>query len=172
MSHLLASMLAIALGAQGAALHFTAPPGWKSRPSASAMRVAEFVVPRAVGDPEDGEVVVYFFGGGGGGVDANIERWVGQFRTAAGAPVPPPARTSTASGSLKITSIDVSGTYVAEVRPGSNERFNKPDFRMLASVVETPKGPYFIKFTGPARIVAQAVSSGDFSRLLKSLQFK
>ena len=133
------------------------------------MRVAEFVVPRADGDPEDGEVIVYFFGGSGGSVDANIERWIGQFRTADGGPVTSPPRKSSARGNLKITELDVSGTYVAEVRPGSSERLNKPKFRMRAAVVETPKGPYFVKFTGPAPTVTRAAAA--FDQFLKSLQF-
>ena len=117
-------------------------------------------------------MVIYFFGGSGGTVDANIERWVGQFRTAAGEPVRTPQRTASSAGALKITAIDVSGTYVAEVRPGASERFNKPNFRMRAAVVQTPKGPYFVKFTGPARTVSQALTAGDFDRFMKSLEFR
>jgi hypothetical protein len=165
------ALIVAAIAAQSQTLQFTAPPAWKSRPSASAMRVAEFVVPRVAGDSEDGEVIVYFFGGAGGSVDANIARWVGQFQTASGAPVKTPTRTSSTVRSLKITEVDVSGTYIAEVRPGSAERFNKPDFRMRAAVIETPNGPYFVKFTGPARTVARASSSGDFDRFIKSLRF-
>mgnify|MGYP001212238729 FL=1 len=51
--------------------------------------------------------------------------------------------------------LDVPGTYVAAVRPGSTSRLNKTDFRLLAAVVETPAGPYFFKLTGPARSVAR-----------------
>jgi hypothetical protein len=134
------------------------------------MRVAEFGVPRVAGDPEDAEVVVFFFGGGGGSVDANIERWVGQFRTATGGPVPAPKRLTSSTGKLSVTAIDVSGTYVAEVKPGAGERLNKPNFRMRAAVVETPKGPYFVKFTGPEKTVGQAIASGEFDRFLKSLR--
>jgi hypothetical protein len=169
--HILAAAV-IAIVIQAATLQYTAPAAWKARTAASSMRVAEFIVPRAAGDAEDGELIVYFFGGSGGSVDANIDRWVGQFRTAGGGPVATPSRTSTKSGSLTITAIDVSGTYVAEVRPGSTERLNKPDFRMRAAVVETPRGPYFVKFTGPARTVAQAMSSGDFERFIKSLRYQ
>ena len=161
-----------AIAAQTGSLQFTAPPAWKSRPAASSMRIAEFVVPRVAADPEDGEVIIYFFGGSGGSVEANIERWVGQFRTESGGPVPVPQRTSSSNGQLKITAIDVSGTYVAEVRPGASERFNKPHFRMRAAVVETPKGPYFVKFTGPARTVSQSLTAGDFDRFIKSLSHK
>ena len=89
-----ASLLLAALVTQSATLHFTAPPAWNPRPSTSPMRVAEFVVPRAAGDPEDAEAIVYFFGGSGGSVDANIERWVAQFQTESGGPVPAPKRTT------------------------------------------------------------------------------
>jgi hypothetical protein len=168
----LVSLVALVIVTQSGTLQFTAPAGWNTRPAASSMRVAEFVVSRVAGDPEDAEVVVYFFGGSGGSVEANIERWVGQFRTESGGPVAAPARTSSTSGRLKITAIDVAGTYVAEIRPGAAERFNKPNFRMRAAVVETPKGPYFVKFTGPAPTVAKALSSGAFDRFLKSLRFE
>ncbi len=167
---IVALMLAGVMAAQSGTLRFSPPAAWKSRPSASSMRVAELVVPRAAGDAEDGELIVYFFGGSGGSVDANIERWVGQFHTASGAPVNAPARTTSANGSLRITQVDVSGTYIAEIRPGSSERHNKPNFRMRAAVVETPKGPYFVKFTGPAQTVAQA--GGDFDRFVKSLRLE
>jgi hypothetical protein len=163
-------MLAGVMAVQSGTLQFTAPPAWKSRPAASSMRVAELIVPRVPGDAEDGEVIVYFFGGSGGTVDANVERWIGQFRSASGEPLKTAARTTSTIGKLKVTQVDVSGTYIAEVRPGSAERFNKPNFRMRAAVVETPKGPYFIKFTGPAPTVAQA--SGDFDRFLKSVRLE
>jgi hypothetical protein len=173
MSSTLTAVLTLTLVWQSSGtLHFSAPAGWKHRPGASAMRVAEFVVPRVANDAEDAEAIVYYFGGSGGSVDANIDRWVSQFRNATGGAVPTPVRKSFASGSLKITAIDVSGTYVAETRPGSNERFNKPNFRMYAAVVETPKGPYFIKLTGPSRTVTQALDGGDVERFVQSLRFQ
>lgn len=150
-------------------LTFTAPPAWQSRPAASSMRIAEFVVPRAPGDPEDAEVIVYFFGGTGGSVDANVQRWIGQFQRAADAPADG-NRKSFAVGNLKVTTVDVSGTYVAEVRPGSTERHNKPNFRMRAAVVETPGGPYFVKLTGPASTVAGAGAA--FDAFLQSVRFR
>jgi hypothetical protein len=56
---------------------------------------------------------------------------------------------------LAVTLIDVSGTYVAETAPGSAARHNKPHFRLRAGVVETAKGPYFIKLTGPEKTVTR-----------------
>lgn len=134
------------------------------------MRVAEFVVPRVQGDAEDADVVIYFFGGGGGSVDANIDRWVGQFQAPDGAAAKAGQRSTFTVGDLKVTTIDVSGTYVAETSPGSGTRLNKPKFRMRAAVVETPRGPYFIKFTGPQNTVTQRLPT--FDAFLKTLTFK
>jgi len=151
--------------AQASTLTFTKPPSWTDRAAASSMRVAEFVVSKVPGDTEDGELIVYYFGGGGGSVDANLQRWAAQFQT-----TKDPVRTSATVNGLKLSSLDVSGTYVAETRPGSAEHFNKPDFRMRATVVETPKGPYFIKLTGPAKTIDSAGTA--FDQFLKSLAFK
>jgi hypothetical protein len=152
-------------------LAFTAPAAWRSRPAASAMRVAEFVVPKAPGDPEDADVIVYYFGGGGGSADANVDRWIGQVQQPDGSSSRDKARreSQTING-LKVTTVDVSGTYVAEMRPGATERYNKPDFRVRAAVVETPRGPYYIKMTGPAKTVTAAQS--EFMKFLQSLRYQ
>ncbi len=163
--YILASILLAVLPAQAGALTFTRPAGWTDRAPASSMRVAEFVVPRASGDAEDGELIVYYFGGTGGTVEANLQRWTTQFQSTAA-----PVRTTATVNGLQLTNLDVSGTYVAEVRPGAAERHNKPGFRMRATVVETPKGPYFIKLTGPAATIAGAGAA--FEQFLESLAFK
>jgi hypothetical protein len=67
---------------QTGTLTFTKPPAWTDRAPASQMRVAEFVVPKAPGDPEDGELIVHYFGGTGGSVEANLARWTSQFQSA------------------------------------------------------------------------------------------
>ena len=153
-----------------AALTFIAPPAWHTRPPSSAMRVAEFVVPKAQGDAEDAEVVVYYFGAGGGGsADANVARWIDQIQQPDGSASQAKARRAekTING-LKVTTVDVSGTYTAETRPGAAEHYNKPGFRLCAAVVETAQGPYYIKFTGPAKTVGGA--QPDYEAFLSSLK--
>jgi hypothetical protein len=152
-------------------LRFTAPDGWTPRQAASAMRIAEFVLPNASDDAEDGDLVLYFFGGSGGSVEANIERWIGQMQQ-------PDGRSSRAAAKradrqvngLSVTMLDISGTYVAEVRPGSTERHNKPGFRMRTAVVTTPRGPYFIKAVGPAKTMERWSSA--FDAFIGSLRFQ
>jgi len=167
---LLTLIFALAFQASPApSLKHGTPDGWLAQKPSSSMRVSEFVLPKAEGDAEDATVTVYYFGGSGGTVQANLDRWVGQMAQPDGRPSKDAAKTSTLQSrtGLKITLVDVTGTYVAEVRPGSPERFNKPGFRQLAAVVETRTGPHFIKFVGPAATVARWDPS--FRRFLQGL---
>ena len=139
------------------ALTFDPPAGWVAKKPASSMRVAEFALPKTEKDSEDASLVVYYFGGTGGSVQANLDRWIGQMQQPDGRDSKVVAKSSalTSKAGLKITLLDISGTYIAEVTPGSSERFNKPNFRQLAAVVETKDGPYFVKVVGPAATVAR-----------------
>src|SRR5215467_10672828 len=159
------------IGLVMAALTYTAPPAWHTRPPASTMRVAEFVVPKTQGDPDDAELVVYYFGAGGGGdADANVDRWIGQVQQPDGSPSKAKAkRAERTINGLKVTTVDVSGTYTAEMRPGATEHYNKPDYRVCAAVIETPQGAYYIKMTGPAKTVGSA--QADYDKFLSSLKF-
>src|SRR5512141_2982509 len=107
---MLAPIVALVLAVQAAStstLTFTKPAAWTSRAAASSMRVAEFVVPRALGDAEDGELILYFFGGGGGTVEANLQRWISQVQSST-----EPVRTAATVNGLRLTSLDITGTYV------------------------------------------------------------
>jgi hypothetical protein len=166
---LTALMITQALPAAG--LRFNAPSGWTARQPSSAMRVAEFVLPRATGDQEDAELVVYFFGGSGGGIDANIERWIGQMQQPDGRPSREVSeRSDRVVNGLSVTMLDISGTYTAEVRPGSTERHNRPGFRMRTAVVTTPRGPYFVKAVGPANTMERWVAA--FDAFIGSVRFE
>jgi len=162
----MASVHAVAAG-----LTYTAPKAWVASGPATSMRVAEFMLPRAPGDTMDGELVIYYFGGSGGTIDANIERWLGQMQQPDGTPSGRAAKRDTRSvNGLPVTIVDVSGTYVAEVTPGAPERHNRPNYRMIAAVVQTPDGPYFIKLTGPVRTVT--VWDTSFDQFLSTVRHR
>jgi len=155
-----------------ASLKFDAPAGWVSKPPSSSMRVADFSLPRVEGDAEDAATTIYFFGAQqGGGVQANMDRWMSQMEQPDGKSSKDAAKTSTmTSNGLRISVVDVSGTYVAETAPGSGQNLNKPGFRQIAAVVETPGGNYYVKMVGPAKTVAKWHSS--YQALLRSLRFE
>jgi hypothetical protein len=136
-------------------LKFTAPAEWTAETPSSAMRKAQYSLARVEGDPEDAKMVVFFFEGQGGSVQANIDRWIGQFTKADGSPATDVARVSkNESHGIPLTIVDVSGTYKESMGP-MNAGTPKSTFRMLAAVAETGSGPWFFKLTGPAKTVAK-----------------
>ncbi|MBI2689312.1 MAG: hypothetical protein HYX27_23655 [Acidobacteria bacterium] len=158
---LVAGLLLLAEGVSG--IKWKAPAAWKTQ-AQRPMRAATYTVPQITGDPEPGEVAVFYFGPGqGGGVQANIDRWEGQFPQKTGAPKT--AKSSTAG--YTVTSIDVSGTYASSASPMSPEKINKPNFRMLGAIVEAPQGAVFFKFTGPAKTVA--ANEAAFQGMIKTI---
>jgi hypothetical protein len=153
-------------------LHYKAPDGWAKEPSSSAMRVAQYKLPKAEGDPEDAALVVYYFGATqGGAVQVNIDRWISQVQQPDGSSSKDKAKTETSTvNGLKVTTVDVSGTYTAEMAPGTGSQRNDANYRMRAAVIETPKGNYFLKLVGPAKTMGRWEQS--FTDFVKSFEFK
>ena len=153
-------------------LHYKAPDGWVKEPTSSAMRVGQYKLPKSEGDSEDALLVLYYFGSSQGGTaQANIDRWISQMQQPDGSATKDKAKTesSTVNG-LKVTTVDVSGTYTAEMAPGSDTKHNDANYRLRAAVVETPKGNYFLKLVGPAKTMGRWEQSvTDF---VKSFEFK
>jgi hypothetical protein len=153
---------------QAAGVGWTIPSGWEVEP-ARQMRVATFRIHAIAGDPEDAECAVYFFGAGQGGtVEANLDRWAHQFTAPDGhSPAQPGKVEKRVIGGLKVSTMTVSGTYLGAGMMMSQEQVKKPNFRMVAAIVEAPEGLVFFKLTGPLNTVAAA--EGDFNALLASL---
>ncbi|MBI1852880.1 MAG: hypothetical protein HYR85_21275 [Planctomycetes bacterium] len=141
-------------------LSISVPTSWKSQ-AASGMRQAQWKLPKADGDAEDADLTVFHFGAGqGGNVEANMERWYSQFQRPDGKSVKDSAKIDhMEANGLKITRVDISGTFVAPVMPGSAEVNNKAGYRMIAAVVEGTGGPWFLKLVGPEKTVSQHESS-------------
>jgi hypothetical protein len=156
-----------AFAESAAGVRWTAPSGWTTE-AARPMRAATYTVTPSAGDTTSGECAVYFFGEGqGGSVDANVERWKGQFRDANDQPAAAKIAKRTSHG-LTITTIDVSGTYSGMGGPMVREHAAVPAYRLLGAIVEAPRGNVFIKFTGPAKTIA--ANQSKFEQLIASFQ--
>ncbi len=130
-------------------LTFAAPSEWIEESPSSPMRRAQYRLPRAAGDAEDAELIVFHFPGQGGSVQANMDRWVGQFSKEDGSAAADNAKISKReSGRLPLTILDVEGTYSPSGGPMMQRGSPKPNHRMLAAIVETSSGPWFFKLTG------------------------
>jgi hypothetical protein len=136
------------------------------------MRVSQYQLPAADGDTEAASLVVYYFGPGqGGSVDANLERWIGQMQPPDGRPSKDKAKTETTTvNGMKVTLLDVAGTFAGGDMGGGGAGQSKPNFRMRAGVIETPKGAYFIKLVGPEKTVARWDQA--FQEFVRSAEFK
>lgn len=152
--------------AAAASLSFAAQEGWVADTPSSTMRKAQFRLPGAAGEAS---LVVYHFGPQAGTLEANLERWAGQFEQPDGVESQARmTRTQRRVDDLDVLVVDLSGTYVAETFPGSGERVREEGWRMLAAVIETPEGPYYAKLVGPAASVAE--HSTRFDAFLEALR--
>jgi hypothetical protein len=153
--------------AQQEPLHITwvDPPAFKRVPPSNPMRKAAFVVPRAEGDSEDGELTVFYFGPGqGGSIDANVDRWVKQFGEVKPGDV---KRADREANGLRQHTVELeSGTFASGMPGGASKP--KPNYGLVGGIVETPSGAYFFKLTGPTKTVKQA--KPDFYKLLDSIK--
>ncbi len=135
------------------------------------MRVGNFVVPAAAGDSENGECAIYYFGPGqGGGVDANVDRWLGQFIRSDGKPLTASdaKRAERTVNGIQITTIDVTGTYLFKAFPMARQATKKPGYRMLAAIAQGPDAPIFFKLTAPGKTAAAAQAA--FDKMIDSLR--
>lgn len=142
-------------------LRWTMPSTWKEQP-ARQMRLATY---QAAGPAGSAEVAVFYFGADqGGDVEANITRWVNQFKDVAEDQV---RRDQLEVRGLHVSTVRVTKGVFASGMPGGPAEAQK-DWGMNAAVVETPEGPYFFKMTGPAATVD--AETPQFQALLESVQ--
>lgn len=153
-------------------LRYEVPEGWVTEKPTSDMRAAQYKLPKAAGDKEDGLLVVYYFGQGQGGpADANIDRWINQMKQPDGRPSKERARREalTVNG-LQVNTVDVLGNYSGGMSPDSAPADKSSIFRLRAAVIDTPKGSYFVKLTGPEKTVAYWDHA--YTGYLKSFDFR
>jgi hypothetical protein len=152
---------------QAAGLQFTAPEDWKRVPTASPLAAAQFRIPHARGDDDDGEAVLFQFEDEKGGkLSDAVERWYSQFTQPDGRPAKDTAVvTNRTVNGLSVKVVSLAGTY----RPtmGAMAHPPRPGYRLLGAVVEGRGGPWYWRAVGPAATMDKA--RGDFDALIGSL---
>jgi hypothetical protein len=139
------------------------PKRWVAELS-GGMRLATYAIPAPPSGGDVAKCAVYYFGPGqGGSVEANIERWIGEFENAG-----PPARHASRVSGLRVSQVEVSGTYMAHAGAQEGSAGTATGWTLLGAIVEGPKGAVFFKLTGPSATVAPAAA--EFTQLLRSLR--
>jgi hypothetical protein len=132
---------------------YKVPAAWTVEKPTSDMRLAQYKLPKADGDNEDALLILYYFGRGQGGTpEANIERWVNQVKQPDGSTSKGRTATMTVNG-LQVSTVDVLGNYSGGMSQDSAPKDSKAIFRLRGAIIETPKGSYFVKLTGPEKTV-------------------
>jgi hypothetical protein len=143
-------------------LRLTAPDDWVRREPSSQFLLAEFALPKAEGDADDGRLTV---SSAGGTVEDNLTRWKGQF---GGKPDKESQETIEVAG-VKITVVDYTGTFSDQRGPFAPAT-PKAGYRMLGAVLPLDNQMFFIKGYGPEKTVA--VHADKVRSFLQSLKPK
>ena len=121
------------------------PKDWEKEQPSSSMRIAQFRFP---GNDGDGELVI--FSGIGGSIDANLNRWYGQFKSETESSVSESAiRSNSQIKDMDVTFSYVEGTYLKSSMGMGGTKTEMPNYVLLAAIVSTPDGLYYFKGTGP-----------------------
>lgn len=131
-----------------------APGEWEVKRPRTRIVQYEFAAPAAKGDKIPARITIM---GAGGGVDANVNRWMGQFTQPDGKSTKERTKVDKKKlegGELHV--VDIKGTFLDKqggpFAPGPTVK--RPDYRMLGAIIVTPKlGQYFVKMYGPKATV-------------------
>ena len=146
-----------------AGIHWMVPEHWSAQAKQS-MRAATYSAPAPKEGVEPGDCGVFSFGGGqGGSIQANLSRWISQFENGGQHQF-----SSKEVNGLKLTTIQIQGTYLAPSGPTMEPQGKKPDYRLLGAIVEAPEGMVFFKLVGPSTTIS--ANESDFDTLINSLQ--
>jgi hypothetical protein len=146
----------------------SAPKDWQRKQPRTSIVEYEFAVPAAKGDALDGRMTVM---AAGGGIDANVERWYGQFTQPDGGSTRDRAKVKKQKiGGEEVHIVDLSGTYKDQAGPMAPAT-ERPKYRMLAAIIPVKDaGTYYFKFYGPERTVAEQEKA--FLSMIEGLERK
>jgi hypothetical protein len=145
----------------------TAPADWVKKEPRSRIVEYEFEIPKAEGDELPGRVTVM---GAGGGVEANVARWKGQFKSEEGDVKADIKQSKVAEQDIHF--VDIKGTYVDKPSPfAQTPGVDRANYRMIGAIITTEGGgQYFVKAYGPAKTMEKALPG--FQKMLDGLKAK
>ncbi|MDX1969867.1 MAG: hypothetical protein SFV23_22025 [Planctomycetaceae bacterium] len=132
----------------------TIPAGWEERPVASEFIQAEY---RVSGEAGPARMTL---SSAGGSVEANLERWQGQFQR--GPNDAAPERDTVAVDGVEATIIELNGTFTDGFSKDGPQR----NWCMLGAIIPTGPANFFLKLTGPRETVA--AHRDEFREMVKA----
>lgn len=134
----------------------TVPDNWSIQQPKGSMRLVQF----APKSDSTIEIVGFYFGNQENMVQANIDRWKGQFVSV--------ENFAEETVNDKINFVKISGTFKQSSAPMdmSSSFTEAPGYLMLAAIVPSKEGPYFFKAVGPKDVMEKELD--NFKKFLQS----
>ena len=133
--------------ARCAGLEFDKPPRWGWITPTMNFRTLQYTVPGQDGEPAADLIFSVFASGDGGPVDANIDRWAGQFRGLEGIP-PREERSTIEVDGMTVKMIELEGSYA-----GMGAAAPRPGWAQLGAIMQAPGRNVYIRLLGPSPTV-------------------
>jgi len=150
----------------GSKYALTTPADWVKKEPRSRIVEYEFEIPKAEGDEFPGRVTVM---GAGGGVEANVDRWKGQFKSDGGEVKADIQKSKVAEQDIYL--VDIKGTYIDKPAPfAPTPGVDRPNYRMVGAIIATEGGQYFVKAYGPEKTMEKALPG--FKKMVEGLKAK
>lgn len=151
-----------------AGMKSTTPADWKEEPlPKGSLRMMQFKLPKAEGDPDVTELALFTFAGGGS-IQDNLARQEKKFEVPAGKKAEDVIKTEKIKlGKIDAVYQDIRGTYLKKSAPfDPNAKVTKePDYRQLYVIFEVKDGDltrlYSMYLIGPAKSVEQNKKAFD-----------
>jgi len=122
-------------------IRFDVPTAWDEQPE------SEFYEAKYLIASDEGEMMLTLTTMGGG-IDANLQRWVGQFQLDSG---DRPRRDTLSIDGTKSQWLDVRGTFRSQVGSSPGPHL---DWRLLGVAIPMSRRPFLLKLVGPRAAVS------------------
>lgn len=149
-------------------LQLTAPEAWVRKQPKTRIVEHEFAIPVVGGDEIEGRFTVM---GAGGGVDANIQRWLGQFTQPDGSSTKEKSKVQKMQiNGVEVHYVDIAGDFKDQPGPFA-PAVTRENYRMLGAIIVTEKaGMHFLKLYGPKATVSG--QEEPFKQMLNGLKVR
>ena len=150
-------------------LTMAAPESWEKKQPRTRIVEVEFAVPAKEAKTDAARLTMM---ASGGGVQANIDRWFGQFEQPNNKATKDVAKVEKMDLSgVPVHVVDITGKFKDQPRGPFGPTVVKENYRMLGAIIETTNaGTYYVKLYGPAETIHE--NEKEFKGLIKSLKTK
>ena len=140
------------------------PDAWMRENPSNSMRLAQFNI-----SDKSKRCELIVFSGIGGSVDANLNRWVGQFLDSDKKRMTDYSTVRNEKiHELEITFAYTAGIYLKSGMGNRGPTVEKPNYGLLAAIVRATNETYYFKCTGPKKTLDNYINS--FETFIRSLE--